>query len=133
DELVIHREGDGFALRPIAESGIESEDFHMSTSSGLIAPLRSRLRSAVREPLPAYPTGTPTSFFFLRNVIISRSSRPTVSMGWVCAAARMARNFLRPVLFSSIHCRANSPDWISERIFHISARVCWLTTRGPRV
>ena len=35
----------------------------------------------------------------------------------------MARNLWRPVLFSSIHWRANSPDWISERIFFISARI----------
>ena len=29
----------------------------------------------------------------------------------------MARNLWRPDLFSAIHCLANSPDWISARIF----------------
>ena len=34
--------------------------------------------------------GTPASLRFLRKGIISRSSRPTVSMGWVRAASRVA-------------------------------------------
>src|SRR6185437_16625275 len=77
---------------------------------------------------------TPASFFFFRNVIILRSSAPTVSICEPCCASRIARNFLRPpALFSAIQFFANSPDWISERIFFISARVASLTTRGPRV
>ena len=40
---------------------------------------------------------------------------------------------VRPVRFSLIHSLANSPLWISLRIFFISARVCPVTMRGPRV
>src|SRR5581483_7262396 len=118
DELVIHGERDGLALRAVPESGIEREDFHINYAWA---------------GLEAWSSGTPTSFFFLRNGIIARNSAPTFSIGWLRASSRMARKFLRPVLFSSIHLRANSPDWISERIFFISARVCSVTMRGPRV
>src|SRR5947209_18080670 len=105
DELVVHGERDGFALRAVPEGRVERVNSHL---------LAARAGESC---------GTPASFFFFKNVIISRSSRPTVSMGWLRAASRMARNFLRPVLFSLIQSFANWPDWISERIFFISARV----------
>src|SRR5579872_6680585 len=127
-EFVIHGKRDGLSLSAISERCVEGEEFHIGPAT---APLRSRL--CCYFVLAASSWGTPTSFFFLRKVIISRSSRPTFSMGWSRAASRMARNLWRPVLFSSIHWRANSPDCTSLRIFFISARVCSLTTRGPRV
>ena len=45
----------------------------------------------------------------------------------------VALNIGRLARFSRIHSRANWPDRISARIFFISARVCSLTIRGPRV
>src|SRR5579862_4763749 len=82
-DFVVGREADGFALSAVAQRGVEREDAHKSYVAA----------------------GTPTSFFFLRKVIILRSSAPTFSMGWFSCSARIARNFLRPVLFSSIHSR----------------------------
>src|SRR4029077_10946573 len=38
DELVIHRERDGFALRAIAESGIECRDLHKAPIFSRLAP-----------------------------------------------------------------------------------------------
>src|SRR5690242_16754223 len=63
DELVVHGEGDGFALRAVAEGRVERVNSHL---------LAARAGESC---------GTPASFFFFKNVIISRSSRPTVSMG----------------------------------------------------
>src|SRR5262249_40020212 len=115
DQLVVYRERDRLALRAVAQRGVERKDFHFRAASA------------------GCSSGTPTSFVFFKKVIISRSSRPTVSIFWLRAASRIARKFLRPVLFSAIHCRANSPDCTSLRILRISARVCSFTTRGPRV
>src|SRR5262249_35065117 len=65
--------------------------------------------------------------------IMARSRLPTSSIGWSASRRRVARNEARWAWFSSTPSRANWPDWISPRIFFISAFVCSLTTRGPRV
>ena len=61
-----------------------------------------------------------------------RSWAPTFSIGCLAASSRMRSKFGRPFSFSAIHSLANSPLWISPRIFFISALVCGVTTRGPR-
>src|ERR1022692_3701775 len=61
EQLVVDGERDGLTLGAVAKSGVKSKDLHFGTAS--------------------CSSGTPDSFFFLRKVIISRSSRPTFSMG----------------------------------------------------
>ena len=68
DELVVHGERDGLALRAVPESGVEGMDFHKGSSE------------MDRPGGLSYATGTPTSFFFLRNGIMSRRLLPTVSI-----------------------------------------------------
>src|SRR5262245_47246187 len=63
--------------------------------------------------------------------IIARSLAPISSMGCVAILARMALNDVWLTRFSSIQSLTNLPDWMSSRIFFISARVASLTTRGP--
>src|SRR5450755_4329748 len=58
-KFIVSRKADGLALGAVAQRGIERENTHKSYVAA----------------------GTPTSFFFLRNVIILRSSAPTFSMG----------------------------------------------------
>ena len=53
NQLVLDGEGDGLALSAVAQSGIEYLDFH---------------------------AGTPASFLRFRNVIMLRSSTPTLSI-----------------------------------------------------
>src|SRR6185312_8004344 len=97
-DFVVSRKTDGFALGAVAQRGVECENAHKLW------------------PLPSGQTalyvaaGTPTSFFFFRNGIILRSSAPTCSTFWFCAASRIARNLWRPLLFSAIQALANSPD-----------------------
>src|SRR5262249_43560961 len=124
EQLVVDGKADGLALRSVPERGVKREDLHIKPPVEQASGAGGLLHSCY---------GTPASFLFFTNVIMLRSSAPTVSIGCLPAASRMARKFFRPVLFSLIHVRANSPDWISERIFFISARVCSFTTRGPRV
>jgi hypothetical protein len=45
----------------------------------------------------------------------------------------MRLKFSWPARFSAIHSRAKSPDWISPRIFFISARVSSVMMRLPRL
>src|SRR6478736_278482 len=63
--------------------------------------------------------------------IIARSLAPISSIGCVAILARMALNDVWLTRFSSIQSLTNLPDWMSSRIFFISARVASLTTRGP--
>src|SRR5262245_16481494 len=67
------------------------------------------------------------------QLIIWRRRAPTTSMG--CSASRlvMALKTGRLALFSMIHSRANSPDWISLSSFFMASRVSWVITRRPRV
>ena len=58
-DFIVGRKADGLALGAVAQRGVEREDAHKSYVAA----------------------GTPTSFFFLRNVIILRSSAPTFSIG----------------------------------------------------
>ena len=58
---------------------------------------------------------------------------PTSSIGCSASRLRMARKPARLAWFSSTHSRANWPDWISARIFFISAWSRRRSTRGPRV
>ena len=67
------------------------------------------------------------------NGIMSRSSSPTRSMGWLRAAKRNSSKRLRPSRFSAIHSSANFPYWMSPRMRFISALVSAVTMRGPRV
>src|SRR5438132_589455 len=67
------------------------------------------------------------------HAIIDRRRLPTSSIECSASRRRIARNPARLAWFSSTHSRANWPDWISPRIFFISAFVASLTTRGPRV
>src|SRR5437870_2008453 len=67
------------------------------------------------------------------HAIIERRRLPPSSIGCSASRRRIARNPARLAWFSSTHSRANWPDWISPRIFFISAFVASLTTRGPRV
>src|SRR5262249_12666500 len=63
--------------------------------------------------------------------IIARSLAPISSMGCVAILARMALNDVWLTRFSNIQSLTNLPDWMSSRIFFISARVASLTRRGP--
>src|SRR5271163_3911091 len=72
-----------------------------------------------------------TNALSLIHGIISRSLAPTCSMGWAAHLARIALNEVWLTLFSSIQSLTNLPDWMSSRIFFISALVFWSTTRGP--
>jgi hypothetical protein len=45
----------------------------------------------------------------------------------------MRWKFSCPASFSAIHSFANSPDWMSARIFFIACRVSSVITLGPRV
>src|SRR5436190_6496706 len=69
----------------------------------------------------------------LSQGIIFRSRRPVTSTGWVLSASYRRLKFFRPPSYSARHSLANWPDWISPRIFFISALVWSLTIRGPRV
>ena len=89
EHFVIDGERDGFALRAVPESGIESLNAH-----GWFSTVR-RLESALPAPAGLLLLSS------LRNVIILRSSRPTFSIGLIGCASRMARNFWRPALFSA--------------------------------
>src|SRR5581483_5065010 len=51
-----------------------------------------------------------------------RSSLPTFSTGAFACSARSRWKLSWPARFSAIHSRAKAPDWISSRIFFISAR-----------
>ena len=49
---------------------------------------------------------------------------PTVSIGWSCAASRMARNLWRPDLFSSIHSlRELAGLNLRQNLLHLLARL----------
>src|SRR5208282_1653590 len=72
-----------------------------------------------------------TSARSLIHGIISRSLAPMASAGCAASLLRMALNDVWLTLFSSIQSLTNLPDWISARIFFISARVASLITRGP--
>ena len=62
-----------------------------------------------------------------------RRSLPTCSTWEPAASSRMRWKFSWPASFSAIHSLANSPDWMSARIFLIAARVSSVITFGPRV
>jgi hypothetical protein len=62
-----------------------------------------------------------------------RRSEPTFSICESADSVRIRSKFSPPARFSAIHSLANSPDWISARIFFIAARVSSVMTRGPRV
>src|ERR1700750_2465562 len=72
-----------------------------------------------------------TSAPFLIQGIISRSLAPTCSIGCSASLARGALNEVWLTLFSSIQSLTKRPDWMSPRIFFISALVSGVTTRGP--
>src|ERR1700730_1204785 len=72
-----------------------------------------------------------TSAFALIHGIMARSFSPTCSIGCCASLARVALNEVWLTLFSSIQLRVKRPDWISARIFFISARVSAVITRGP--
>src|SRR6266849_4034297 len=72
-----------------------------------------------------------TSARCLIHGIMARSLAPTSSIGWAAHFARMALNEVWLTRFSSIQSLTNLPDWMSSRIFFISARVSGVTTRGP--
>ena len=58
---------------------------------------------------------------------------PRARSGVAACSSRMRWKFSWPALFSAIHSRAKSPDWISPRISFIAARVSSVITRLPRV
>src|SRR5664280_3795031 len=70
-------------------------------------------------------------FHSSRKPIFSRSFSPTVSMMCVRCLSRSPVNHGRPFLFSSIHCFAKEPFWISARIFFISFFVSGVMIRLP--
>src|SRR5436190_16768686 len=72
-----------------------------------------------------------TSARCLIQGIISRSLAPTCSIGCSASLARVALNEVWLTLFSSIQSLTKRPDWISARMFFISALVSGVTTRGP--
>src|SRR5262245_10861333 len=72
-----------------------------------------------------------TSARCLIHGIMVRSFSPICSIGCAAILARMALNEVWLTRFSSIQSLTNLPDWMSPRIFFISARVASLTTRGP--
>src|SRR4051812_25328479 len=63
--------------------------------------------------------------------IMARSLAPTSSIGCAAFLARIALKEVWLTRFSSIQSRVNLPDWMSPRIFFISALVSGVTTRGP--
>src|SRR5215218_208584 len=72
-----------------------------------------------------------TSARSLIHGIMARSFSPTASAGCAASLARIALNEVWLTRFSSIQSLANLPDWISDRMRFISARVSALITRGP--
>src|SRR5439155_12510443 len=90
-----------------------------------------------RDERPAFPgdrqLGRHHSLGGLIQDIIARSRLPTSSIWCSASRRRMARKPARLAWFSSTHLRANWPDWISPKIFFISALVWSDTMRGPRV
>src|SRR4051812_20431322 len=72
------------------------------------------------------------SFAFSQGIIL-RSLRPVTSTGWELSASYSRLKFFMPPSYSARHSLANCPLVISARIFFISALVCALTTREPRV
>src|SRR5205085_9388226 len=65
--------------------------------------------------------------------IISRSLRPTCSIGWFCSFARCAYRFGAPLWYSAIHFFACVPSLMSRRTLRISWRTRASMIRGPTV
>src|SRR5439155_24071485 len=63
--------------------------------------------------------------------IIDRSSAPTFSIWCSAFCFRISRNFDLPLEFSSIHCSAKEPSWISLSTWRMVCRTCSSMTRGP--
>ena len=70
---------------------------------------------------------------FFIQLIIERSSLPTFSIRPRLSVSLKLLNTGRFAWFSTTHSRANCPDWISFRIFRISARVSSVMILGPLV
>src|SRR5438309_587667 len=148
----ITRPSAGARTAPVTAGGVRSgsrkKPRHASAKSARGAaahhrPIQPRIHAAAaagtikRQPSTATGMRTRSPPRYTRGGLIQdiilRSRAPTSSMGCSASRRRWARKPARWAWFSSTHSRANWPDWISPRIFFISALVSSLMIRGPRV
>ena len=94
-----------------------------SSGSGRPARVAGSRRSAPRPPQNSWSIQS----------IIERSSLPSRSIWWFLPSSRMRWKFSWPALFSAIHSRAKSPDWISAEDLLHRRRGSRRSTRLPRV
>src|SRR5581483_1768560 len=72
-----------------------------------------------------------TSRFLPIQGIMARRRAPTSSIGCSALRRRVALNDGWPTAHSAIQSRTKRPDWMSSRIFFISALVSEVITLGP--